>query len=125
MNANKLLRLFCDACLDQNKNSHVDQILNYSLKHQSLNDVEKIGLSAPVRGHVVCWFIWSSVSRKRTRSYSNNYEKSVAKKIQCEWLVYDFENMGDILKKLDGMLDVETISFQKKARFSKILISIT
>lgn len=47
----KVLRLFCDGCGRQNKNSHVVHALFYWLKEKSPQNLLKIIMYFPVRGH--------------------------------------------------------------------------
>ncbi|CAH0560628.1 unnamed protein product [Brassicogethes aeneus] len=48
---NKVLRLFCDGCGGQNKNSHVIRALYHWLRVKSPKGVEEIQVTYPVRGH--------------------------------------------------------------------------
>ncbi|KAK4882697.1 hypothetical protein RN001_006016 [Aquatica leii] len=47
-----LIRLFCDGCGGQNKNSHIIHTLMYWLKNKAPENVVEIIITFPVRGHI-------------------------------------------------------------------------
>lgn len=131
----KILRLFCDGCGGQNKNSHVVHALYFWLKQRSPEDLLEIHLTFPVRGHSflpadrVFGRVEKELRKTTTITKKEGYEELYSqfgevKTLGSEWLLYDVKGLQKYLKKVDGISDVKRIKLLKSDR-QKFSITIT
>lgn len=132
-----LIRLFCDGCAGQNKNSHIIHTLIYWLR-RSPQHVTEITLTFPVRGHS---FMAADRSFGRVEKilrknpvitskdeYIKIYnEVGTTKTLGKDWQIYDIKGLENIYKKVAGISDTKRISLKKirKANQSTTEIKVT
>lgn len=120
----KVLRLFCDGCGGQNKNSHVVHALFYWLKEKSPQNLLKIIMYFPVRGH--SFFpadrVFGRVEKKlrkhptilSTEEYADIYRNfGVVKELGKDWELYNIKSLETKLKEIVGISEYKRIYIQK------------
>lgn len=120
----KLLRLFCDGCSGQNKNSIIISMLMYWLYHKAPENLKTVVIIFPVRGHSFLpadrvFGRIEKISRKKAEilkkeDYWNIFSEVGA--VRClgyDWKLYDLKLLGDSLKKVEGIRDAKRIYLDK------------
>lgn len=119
-----LLRLFCDGCGGQNKNSHIIHTLMYWLKNKSPVNLTEIIITFPVRGHS---FLPADRSFGRVEKilrrhpvitskerYIEMYsEVGSVKTLGTDWQMYDVKELEKVYKKIKGISDCKKIHLKK------------
>lgn len=130
-----LIRLFCDGCGGQNKNSHIIHTLMYWLKHQSPDNVAEILITFPVRGHS---FLPADRSFGRVEKilkknpiitskekYIEIYsEVGSVKSLGSDWHMYDVKELEKVFKKVKGISDCKKIILKKFKNNNEIIVKI-
>lgn len=120
----KTLRLFCDGCGGQNKNSHIIHTLYYWLKLRAPDDLEEVRITYPVRGHsfLPADRVFGRIEKclkkeaviKTKEEYKELYAKfGVVKELGADWNLFDVKTLVKTLKKIDGISDLKRIYIQK------------
>lgn len=120
----KLLRLFCDGCGGQNKNSHLIHALYFWLKKKSPAHLTEILLTFPVRGHsfLPADRVFGRVEKELRRitsiklkeDYEEIYTKfGEVKSLGTDWLLCDIKALQASLKKVEGISDMKRIKLRK------------
>lgn len=106
------LRLFCDGCGGQNKNSHIIHALMYWLIKKSPSNLKTIQIPFPVRGHsyLPADRVFGRVE-KVLKQYPNTYLKEdyikhysnfgTVKVLGQDWSLVDIKELDKKLKKID------------------------
>lgn len=124
------VRLCCDACGGQNKNTAVLYMAGHWLKVYAPVHVKKIEIVFPVRGHsfLPCDRVFGLIEKEiRTHQeifVPSEYHKmisnfSTVKKVDEDWFVYDFKEISNrVMKKPfpHGIQDNKRFFIQKAAR---------
>lgn len=108
------LRLFCDGCSGQNKNSHIIHSLYFWLRFKAPIHVTELLLVFPVRGHSflpadrVFGRVEKLLRKEATISSREEYEKiyqnvGVVKRIGVDWRLFDLKQLQEGLKKVKGL----------------------
>ncbi|KAK4882722.1 hypothetical protein RN001_006041 [Aquatica leii] len=119
-----LIRLFCDGCGEQNKNSHIIHTLMYWLKNKAPENVVEIIITFPVRGHS---FLPADRSFGRVEKILNKNpvitckEKYVEiysevgsiKSLGTDWQMYDIKELEKVYKKIKGISECKRIGLKK------------
>lgn len=119
-----LVRLFCDGCGGQNKNSHIIHTLMYWLKTKSPDNVTAIEITFPVRGHsyLPADRSFGRVEKILKRNpviiskekYMEFYaEVGSVKALGSDWQLYNIKNLENVYKKVKGISDCKIIKLQK------------
>lgn len=123
-----LLRLFCDGCGGQNRNSHVIHALYYWLKFKARASVLEISLTFPVRGHsfLPADRVFGRVEKELRKhqpliareEYEEIYEKfGEVRKLgnagDNRWTLFDIKNLENKLKKIQGISDMKIVTLKK------------
>lgn len=120
------LRLFCDGCGGQNKNSHVIHTLLFWLQ-QSKSNIQRIELHFPVRGHsfLPADRVFGIVERK-LRKVSTILVKEDYHAIYQEvgdinilgnnWKVFDVKELQKVYKKVEKINDYKRITLTKNEK---------
>lgn len=120
----RYIRLFCDGCGGQNKNSHIVHILMYWLLHKAPNHLETITLFFPVRGHsfLPADRVFGRVERLLRKhplitlktDYIKHYsEVGTVKELGREWNLYNVKILEEYYKKIAGISEMKRIIFKK------------
>ncbi|CAH2003243.1 unnamed protein product [Acanthoscelides obtectus] len=120
----EVLRLFCDGCGGQNKNSHIVHALYFWLKNRPPGTLNEIQLTFPVRGHSflpadrVFGRVEKSLRKNPTILSKDEYfekysEFGTVKELGIEWNLYDIKNLQVCLKKIVGISDYKRILIKK------------
>lgn len=128
------LRLFCDGCSGQNKNSIVVSMLMFWLYHMAPAILNSILLVFPVRGHSFLpadrvFGRIEKISKKRTEilkkeDYWNIFgEVGEVKCLGKDWELFKWKSLADCFKKVENIRDAKRI-FIKKSSQGKITIRI-
>lgn len=118
------IRLFCDGCAGQNKNSHVVHTLMFWLANKAPENVREIIITFPVRGHSFmaadrCFGRVERILRKHpvittTEEYIDLYsEVGGVKKLGYDWKIYDIKELETRYKKVKGIADTKRIQIQR------------
>lgn len=99
------IRLFCDGCGGQNKNSHIIHALLFWLVNKSPENVKEIQLTFPVRGN-------SFLPADRV---FGRIEKDIGeiKKLGQDWITKDIKSLEECYKKVEGLRDVKRVVLKK------------
>lgn len=122
----EVLRLFSDGCGGQNKNSHVFHTLIFWLKNYAPQNVTKIVLTFPVRGHSLLPAdrVFGRVEkdlRKKPfildpKTYHEVYAKHGKVHILAEnWNLYNVKKLEDYYKKVESIRDAKRIIIERKS----------
>ncbi|XP_072384620.1 uncharacterized protein [Diabrotica undecimpunctata] len=127
------LRLFCDGCGGQNKNSHIIHSLYFWLRFKAPVQVTEILLVFPVRGHSylpadrVFGRVEKLLRKKATILSREEYEEiykqiGVVKKIGTDWRLFNMKELQVGLKKVKALADTKKIVIKKfkNGKFIKI-----
>lgn len=120
----KVLRLFCDGCGGQNKNSHIVHLLYFWLRFKSPSHLTDIQLTFPVRGHSflpadrVFGRVEKILKRHPTITSCEKYEEiysevGTVKRIGEDWKLLDIKELEHWLKKIKGISDAKRIYLKK------------
>lgn len=118
------IRLFCDGCGGQNKNSHIIHALMFWLENKSPENVSEITITFPVRGHsfMAADRCFGRVEQKLRRNpiittkedYVKIYsEIGNVKQLSDDWKIYDIKELEKRYKKVKGIADIKRIQIQK------------
>lgn len=128
-----LLRLFCDGCSGQNKNSIVVSMLTFWLAREAPKNFETILLVFPVRGHSFLpadrvFGRIEKITRKkekilRKEEYWNVFnEVGEVRILEHDWKLYDLKSLSESLVKLKGIRDAKRIYINKTLDRSKVTV---
>ncbi|KAK5648038.1 hypothetical protein RI129_002930 [Pyrocoelia pectoralis] len=120
----KKIRVFCDGCGGQNKNSHVLHMFMYWLYHHSPQSVDGIQLIFPVRGHSylpadrIFGRIEKELRRHERIIFPEDYVKFYSKvgsvrEAGKDWDVYNLKSLLNTFKKFQGISDKKRICIIK------------
>lgn len=118
------IRLFCDGCGGQNKNSHIVHVLLFWLQKLSPENIRKIKLFFPVRGHsfLPADRVFGRVQKELTRhpiittpeEYTEYYSQfGTVKKLGSDWKLYNIKELETVYKKITGIQNLKRITFVK------------
>lgn len=119
------IRLFCDGCGGQNKNSHIIHMLMFWLLKYSPDNITEVTITYPVRGHSsmpadrVFRRVEKIFRKNPTIVYKDEYidyysEVGSVKILGQDWKVFDIKELQNFLNKITGIADLKRISLQKK-----------
>lgn len=119
------IRLFCDGCGGQNKNSHIIHMLIFWLLRYSPDNVTEIVITYPVRGHsfMPADRVFGRVEKVLRKNptilskedYVSYYLKAGnVKLLGKDWKIFDIKELQNYLNKIAGISDLKRISIQKK-----------
>ncbi|GLV39541.1 hypothetical protein CBL_20445 [Carabus blaptoides fortunei] len=123
----KILRLFCDGCSGQNKNSVVISMLMFWLYNKAPKSLKTIIIVFPVRGHsfLPADRVFGRIE-KITRRRTNILKKedywqifSEVGEVRClgqDWNLFNMKALGNSLKKIEGFRDAKRIYLEKDDR---------
>ncbi|XP_031336004.1 uncharacterized protein LOC116165583 [Photinus pyralis] len=135
--ANKtVIRLFCDGCGGQNKNSHIVHTLLYWLKFESPLNITQINLTFPVRGHSFMpadrafGRVEKLLRKHPTIETKQGYHKLYAevgaiKILGQDWFIKDIKELQTFYKKVDGISDLKRIVFKKTRKNNRNNVTVT
>lgn len=120
----EVLRLFCDGCGGQNKNSHIVHALYFWLQNRPPGAIKEIQLTFPVRGHsfLPADRVFGRVEKcLRTNptiiskeEYLEIYSQfGTVKELGVDWNLYNIKNLQNCLKKITGISDIKRIIINK------------
>lgn len=120
----KLIRLFCDGCGGQNKNSHIIHTLMFWLKNKAPVHVTEIIITFPVRGHSFLpadrsfGRVEKILKRNPVITSKENYveiysEVGLVKTLGNDWQMYDVKELEKVYKKIKGISDCKKIHLKK------------
>lgn len=122
------LRLFCDGCGGQNRNSYIIHILYYWLKFKSPPTVTEIIITYPVRGHSflpadrVFGRVEKDLRKHPVLPLKTDYEAiykrhGIVRSLESDegngWKMYNIKGLEEKLKKITGIADMKVISLKK------------
>lgn len=121
-----LIRLFCDGCGGQNKNSHILHLLMFWFCRKAPKNIKEIHLTFPVRGHSflppdrIFGRIEKDLRRKSIITTKEEYIEIFSKHGQVkhlgkDWQLYDLKGLGEALRKLNNIQSIKRLLFRKKA----------
>lgn len=123
------LRLFCDGCGGQNRNSYIIHTLYYWLKFKSPPSVREILITYPVRGHSflpadrVFGRLEKDLRKHPVLSSKEDYEAIYEKHGKVRslysdngWKIFHIKAMEEKLKKIIGIADMKIISLKKGSK---------
>lgn len=130
------LRLFCDGCSGQNKNSYIISLLTFWMYHNAPASLTTILLVFPVRGHSFLpadrvFRRIEKIIRKQTEILKKEDYWEIFKQvgeIRClgeDWHLYDIKYLGNCLKKIVGISDAKRIYIQKNTKIFRRKVVIT
>ena len=130
----KVLRLFCDGCGGQNKNSHIIHALYYWLKTKAPPHVVEVKITYPVRGHSflpadrvfgrVEKFLRKNPVVKTKEEYKTIYSNfGVVKELGIDWNLLDIKGLQATLKKIEGISDLKRIHLKKNLQKQTLKVS--
>ena len=130
----KVLRLFCDGCGGQNKNSFIIHTLIQWLYAKSPKNLSEIHLHYPVRGHSflpadrVFGRIEKDLRRYAVITKKEEYvekigQHGVVNRLGEDWDLKDIKELSQNLKKMEGIQKLKRIFIQKQVngRTGKVL----
>lgn len=129
------LRLFCDGCAGQNKNSHMIHALLFWLQNKSPESINSVTLHFPVRGHSflpadrVFGRVEKLIRKKPTLDLKEDYYEiyetvGSVKKLGEDWSLHDIKSLEVIYKKLSGISNFKRILLKKKANKTGISVEV-
>lgn len=122
------LRLFCDGCGGQNRNSYIIHTLYYWLKFKAPTAVTEIIITYPVRGHSflpadrVFGRVEKDLRKHPVLILKSDYEtiykshgvvRSLDSGEENSWKIYNIKALEEKLKKMNGISDMKVISLKK------------
>lgn len=131
------VRLFCDGCGGQNKNSHIIHMLMFWLLKYSPDNLIELIITYPVRGHSFLpadrvFGRMEKIFRKTPtivskEEYVGYYsEVGNVKVLGADWKIFDIKELLEYLNKVAGISDLKRIRLQKNRikKTGEIKISI-
>lgn len=120
----KILRLFCDGCGGQNKNSHIIHALLFWLVNKSPEHIEEINITYPVRGHsfLPADRVFGRVEKEiktvpvitKKEEYVEIYKNHGTVLILGQhWERLDIKSLEKYYKKHEGLRDLKRINLKK------------
>lgn len=120
------VRLFCDGCTGQNKNSYIVHALMFWLKNKSPKGLSEISITFPVRGHSFmaadrCFGRVEKLLRKNTdiiskEEYIKFYlEVGKVKLLGKDWKIYSVKELEKVYNKVKGIAETKRIFIRKKS----------
>lgn len=118
------IRLFCDGCGGQNKNSHIMHMLMYWLHKESRKHIKEIEIIFPVRGHsyLPADRVFGRIEKELRRhdriilpsDYTDIY-KNFGKVFELgkDWMVYDLKSLLTVFNKYEGISEQKIINLKK------------
>lgn len=121
-----VVRLFCDGCGGQNKNSHIVHCLMFWLVNESPEDIKEIHLTFPVRGHSflpadrVFGRVEKSIRTVPIITQKEEYQRIYKTHgdvllLDQDWSLKDVKGLETFYRKLEGMRDLKRIHLKKYA----------
>lgn len=121
------IRLFCDGCGGQNKNSHLLHALMLWLNNESPKNITDIVITYPVRGHsyLPADRVFGRIEKELRRhdrillpnDYINIYKEfGAVHELGKDWTIYNVKALRDVLKKYDGISEQKIVTIQKISR---------
>jgi len=118
------IRLFCDGCGGQNKNSHLIHMLMFWLLKYSPENITKVCITYPVRGHsfMPADRVFGRVEKifrnnptiVSKEEYIGHYAQvGSAKVLGQDWKIFDIKELQNYLNKIVGISDLKRISLEK------------
>lgn len=118
------LRLFCDGCGGQNKNTHIVHALYYWLRFKSPPQLENVIITYPVRGHSflpadrVFGRVEKLLRKTSTIISKEEYERlysqvGTVKALGRDWKIFDIKGLQNCLAKVKGISDYKQILLTK------------
>lgn len=118
------IRLFCDGCGGQNKNSHIVHVLLFWLQQLSPENLKQIQLGFPVRGHsfLPADRVFGRVEKELRRhpiittpeEYIEYYSQfGQVKKLGSDWKLYDIKELQTVFGKIKNIQTLKRITFVK------------
>lgn len=120
----RVLRLFCDGCGGQNKNSHIIHILLYWLVKSSPQHVREILITYPVRGHsfLPADRVFGRVEKElkvhptiTTKEEYNEYYSKFGQVhvLSNSWNLLDLKGLESYFKRIERIQKYKKISIKK------------
>lgn len=128
------LRLFCDGCGRQNKNSHIIHTLLYWLQKTTII-ISILLLVFPVRGHSCLQAdrIFGRVEQNlrkcpvivnKEEYHQLHSDVGHVKKLRNDWKLYNVKKFETFYKKLQGNSKMKRIMFEKKSKAGRVVTEI-
>lgn len=119
------LRLFCDGCAGQNKNQHVMHALSLWLQREAPQNVTKILIYFPVRGHSflpadrVFGIVENELKKIKEvllpEEYANVYSKfGTVLRLNQDWNVRNYKLLSQHMKSFTGIKQAKKIVLKRK-----------
>ncbi|CAG9820696.1 unnamed protein product [Phaedon cochleariae] len=129
------IRLFCDGCGGQNKNSHIIHTLMYWLKNKSPENISEIIITFPVRGHSflpadrafgrVEKILRQNPIVTHKKEYVDLYsEVGTVQSLGSDWKLYDIKELEKTFKKIKGISECKRISVKKFETNNKVNVRV-
>lgn len=120
-----LVRLFCDGCGGQNKNSYLIHMLMFWLARKAPQNINKVHLTFPVRGHSflpadrVFGRIEKELKKQTVMTTKQEYievfsRHGEVKIIGQDWKLVDLKSLEGSLKKINQIQSLKRIEIRKK-----------
>lgn len=130
------IRLFCDGCGGQNKNSHIVRTILFWLQSKSPSNLRNITITFPVRGHSflpadrVFGRIEKDIKRHdvitTVEEYCDIYSRhGKILLLEKDWTILNIKDLEVMYKKIEKIQDIKRIVFNKhvsKNQTTKCLI---
>lgn len=124
LNSVRSLRLFCDGCGGQNKNSHIIHILAFWLRNEAPASVTEIILHFPVRGHsyLPADRVFGRAEKiLKTHNIIANPEEyrgyygqvGRVRSLGTDWELYNIKGLSETYNKVNGIKDLKRIFLKK------------
>lgn len=124
------IRLFCDGCAGQNKNSYIVHALMFWLKNKSPESLSEISITFPVRGHSFmaadrCFGRVEKLLRKNTdilskEEYIKFYsEVGQVKMLGNDWKIYNVKELEKVYNKVKGIAETKRIFITKSNKYQR------
>ncbi|KAF6212106.1 hypothetical protein GE061_012626 [Apolygus lucorum] len=118
------ISMFSDGCAGQNRNAHVVHVLCHWLKNESRENIQKIQVTFPTRGHsfLPADRAFGRVEKrlKNINVITNNNEYDAiyeefgsVKKLGEDWVVYDIKHLEQIYQKIKGISQTKRLCIKK------------
>lgn len=118
------VRLFCDGCPGQNKNSHIVHVIMTWMPQKAPKNVENVSITFPVRGHSflpadrVFGRIEKKIRLQSTIKSPEEYweiyrEYGEVRVLGNDWEIFDIKAAQSVLHKLENISESKRILFKR------------
>lgn len=125
-----IVRLFCDGCGGQNKNSHIIHTMLFWMVNHSPTSIQEIQITYPVRGHsfLPADRVFGRLEREIRKypvitskeDYFMHFSKFGEVRILGEeWRLYDIKQLCNYYKKITDMRNLKRVIIQKESKSTR------